>query len=67
MGKEQAMDVEETDTVVIAMGTGGTSAGRLAEAGRLLTGVEARLVAYPTVHGAIDAGLQGLSGRETGL
>ena len=39
------MDTEETDVVVIGMGVGGEdAAGRLAEAGLHVTGVEARLV-----------------------
>jgi pyruvate/2-oxoglutarate dehydrogenase complex dihydrolipoamide dehydrogenase (E3) component len=39
------MDIEETDVVVIGMGPGGEdTAGRLAEAGLHVTGVEARLV-----------------------
>jgi hypothetical protein len=39
------MDIEETDVVVIGMGPGGEdAAGRLAEAGLQVTGVEARLV-----------------------
>ncbi len=39
------MDIEETDVVVIGMGPGGEdAAGRLAEAGLHVTGVEARLV-----------------------
>ncbi len=39
------MDIEETDVVVIGMGPGGEdAAGRLAEAGLHVTGVEAKLV-----------------------
>src|SRR5260370_17998143 len=39
------MEIEETDVVVIGMGPGGEeAAGRLAEAGLQVTGVEARLV-----------------------
>jgi len=39
------MDIVETDIVVIGMGPGGAdAAGRLAEAGLHVTGVEARLV-----------------------
>ena len=39
------MDIEETDVVVIGMGPGGEdAAGRLAEAGVHVTGVEAKLV-----------------------
>jgi pyruvate/2-oxoglutarate dehydrogenase complex dihydrolipoamide dehydrogenase (E3) component len=39
------MGIEETDIVVIGMGSGGeTAAGRLAEAGLHVTGIEARLV-----------------------
>jgi pyruvate/2-oxoglutarate dehydrogenase complex dihydrolipoamide dehydrogenase (E3) component len=42
---EETMDIEETDIVVIGMGPGGdTAAGRLAEAGLHVTGVEVKLV-----------------------
>src|SRR5487761_1634310 len=45
IGEETRMDIEETDVVVIGMGVGGEdAAGRLAEAGLHVTGVEARLV-----------------------
>ncbi len=39
------MDAEETDVVVVGMGPGGKdAAGKLAEAGLHMTGVEAKLV-----------------------